>query len=59
LASNAQGLEVIIIVVHVGVVKTYVATVVALTKRKDRIKLSLPPKLMVFSIALPPSPLLS
>jgi hypothetical protein len=27
LASNAQGLEVIIIVVHVGVVKIYIATV--------------------------------
>jgi hypothetical protein len=34
LASNAQGLEVIIIVVHVGAVEIYVATVGALRKKE-------------------------
>jgi hypothetical protein len=34
MASNAQGLEVIIIVVHVGAVEIYVATVGALRKKE-------------------------
>jgi hypothetical protein len=42
---NAQGSKVIIIVVQVGVVKIYVATAEVLRKKK-RMKLSLPPKLV-------------
>jgi hypothetical protein len=38
LASKAQGLEGIIIVVHVGVVKIFVATLGALRKMRDRMK---------------------
>ncbi len=34
-------------IVQVGAVKIYVAGVEALRKKKDRMKLSLPPKLMV------------
>jgi hypothetical protein len=46
---NAQGSKLIIVVVHLGAVKIYVAAVEALRKkRKDMMKLSLPPKLMVF-----------
>jgi type II secretory pathway component PulF len=45
-ASHVQGSRVIIIVVQVGVVKIYVAAMEALGKRKDRMKLSLPPKFM-------------
>jgi len=48
-AFNAQGSRLIIIVVQLGAVKIYVAAAEALSgKRKDRMKLSLPPKLMVF-----------
>ncbi len=39
-------MRVIIVVVQVGAVKTYVGAVEALMKRKDRMKLSLPPKLV-------------
>jgi hypothetical protein len=46
---NAQGSRLIIVVVQLGAVKIYVAAVEALRKnRKDKMKLSLPPKLMVF-----------
>jgi predicted oxidoreductase (fatty acid repression mutant protein) len=46
---NAQGSRLIIVIVQVvGAVKIYVAAVEALRKRKDRMKLSVPPKLMVF-----------
>jgi hypothetical protein len=38
--------RVVVLVVQVGAVKIYVAAVKAL--RKDRMKLSLPPKLMIF-----------
>jgi hypothetical protein len=49
LSINAQGSRVIIIVVHVGAGKIYVAVQWRHSgKRKDRMKLSLPPKLMVF-----------
>jgi hypothetical protein len=41
---NAQGSKLIIVVVHVGAVKIYVAAVEAL--RKEGMKLSLPPKLV-------------
>jgi hypothetical protein len=44
---NAQGSRPIIVVVQLGAVKIYVAAVEALRK-KDRMKPSLPPKLMVF-----------
>jgi hypothetical protein len=49
-AFNAQGSRLVIIVVQLGAVKIYVAAAAeALSgKRKDRMKLSLPPKLMVF-----------
>ncbi len=56
-AFNAQSSRVIIAVVHVGTVKIYVAAVKALIgkeKRKDRMKLSLPPKL-VEKVVLGPS----
>jgi hypothetical protein len=43
-AFNAQGSKVIIVVVEVGIVKIYVATVEAL--KKEGMKLSLPPKLV-------------
>jgi len=46
-AFNAQGLRLIIVGVKVRVVKIYVAAADS-GKRKDRMKLSLPPKLMVF-----------
>jgi hypothetical protein len=46
LAFNAQGSRVIISVVQVGAVKLYVVAVEALKKKKDRIKLSLLPKLL-------------
>jgi hypothetical protein len=45
---NAQGSRLIIVVIELGAVKIYVAAVEALRKKKDRMKLSLPPKLMVF-----------
>jgi hypothetical protein len=46
---NTQGSRVIIVVVQARAVKIYVTAVEALRKkRKDRMKLSLPPKLMVF-----------
>jgi hypothetical protein len=45
---SAQRSRLIIIVVQLGGVKIYVAAVEALRKRKDRMQLSLPPKLMVF-----------
>jgi hypothetical protein len=45
-AFNAQGLRVIIVVVKVGAVKIHVAVVDASVKRKDGMKLSLPPKFM-------------
>jgi hypothetical protein len=45
-ASNAQGSRVIIVIVQVGAQKIYVAALKALLKRKDRMKLSLPPKLL-------------
>jgi hypothetical protein len=48
-AFNAQGSRVIIVVVHVGAEKINVAVQWRHSrKRKDRMKLSLPPKLMVF-----------
>jgi NADH:ubiquinone oxidoreductase subunit 6 (subunit J) len=51
-AFNAQGSGVIIIVVHVGAVKIYVAVVEALTKKEresqNRMKLSLPQKMVLF-----------
>jgi hypothetical protein len=54
-AFNAQGSRVIIVIVQVGAVKIYVAAVEALwKKRKDRMKLSLPPKL-VEKLVLGPS----
>jgi len=48
-AFNAQGSRVIIVVVHVGAVKIYVAAVEAARrswKRKEGMKLSFPPKLV-------------
>jgi hypothetical protein len=45
---NAQGLRLIMVVVQLGVVKIYVAAVEALRKRRDRMKLSLPSKFVVF-----------
>jgi hypothetical protein len=46
-AFNAQGLRLIIVVVQVGAVEIYVAPVLWRSgKRKHRMKLSLPPKLM-------------
>ncbi len=46
-AFNAQGSRVIIVVVQVGAVKIYVAAVEgAQGKRKEGMKLSLPPKLV-------------
>jgi len=54
---NAQGLSAIIVAVHVGAVKIYVAAVKALTKkerggrRQDKTQFSLPQKLMVFWIS--------
>jgi len=42
----AQGSRVTIVVVQVGIRKVYVVAVEALIKRKDRKKLSLPPKLV-------------
>ncbi len=46
---NTQGSRVIIVVVQARAVKIYATAVEALRKkRKDRMKLSLPPKLMVF-----------
>jgi hypothetical protein len=48
-AFNAQGLRVIVVVVHVGgATKIYMCNVSggAQEKRKDRLKLSIPPKLM-------------
>jgi len=56
---NAQGSRVIIVVVQVRAVKIYVAAAVEALrkKRKDRMKLSLPPKLMIF-ITRVSSPLL-
>jgi NADH:ubiquinone oxidoreductase subunit 6 (subunit J) len=50
---KAQGLRVIIVVVQVGAVKIYVAAVEALMKRKDRMKLSLLPKLVEKLIWVP------
>ncbi len=49
-AFNAQCSRLIIVVVHVRVVKIYVAAVEALRKkeRQDEMKVSLPPKLMLF-----------
>jgi hypothetical protein len=49
LQLNAQGSKLIIVVVHLGVVKIYVAAVEALRKkeRQDETQF-LPPKLMVF-----------
>ncbi len=52
-AFNAQGSRLIIVIVQVGAVKIYVAAVEALRKRKDRMKLSLPPKFMVFWVSAP------
>jgi NADH:ubiquinone oxidoreductase subunit 6 (subunit J) len=53
LAFNAEGLRVIIVAVHVGAVKIYVAAVETLRKKErgaeDRMKLNLPQNLMVFS----------
>ncbi len=47
-AFNAQGSRVIIVVVHVGAVKIYVAAAVEALRKKERQneKLSLPPKLV-------------
>jgi hypothetical protein len=46
-AFNAQGSRVIIVVVQVGAVKIYVAAMSSGdTQEKDRMKLSLPPKLV-------------
>jgi hypothetical protein len=45
-AFNAQSSRVIIVLVELGAVKIYVAAVKALGKRKEGIKLSLPPKLV-------------
>jgi len=45
-AFNAQGSRVIIIVVQVGAVKIYVTAAQALRRKKQRMKLSLPPKLV-------------
>jgi hypothetical protein len=45
-AFNAQGSRVIIVVVQVGAVKIYVAALEASGKRKDGMKLTLPPKFM-------------
>ncbi len=51
-AFNAQGSGVIIVVVQVGAVKIYVASVEALTKKErgsqNRMKLSLPQKMVLF-----------
>jgi hypothetical protein len=49
LPFNAQGSRVIIVVVQVGAVKIYVAAMEA----QDRMKLSLPPKLMENLICIP------
>jgi hypothetical protein len=48
--GHCRGSILIAVVVHLGAVKIYVAAVKAgaQEKRKDRMKLSLPPKLMVF-----------
>jgi hypothetical protein len=52
LKLNAQGSRATIVVVQVGAVKIYVAAVEALRKKErgsqNRMRLSLPPKLMVF-----------
>jgi hypothetical protein len=45
-AFNAQGLRVIMVVVQVGAVKIYVAIVRRSGKRKEGMKLSLPPNLV-------------
>jgi hypothetical protein len=47
---NAQGSRLIIVVVQVRAVKIYVGSCggAQQEKRKDRMKLSLPPKLMAF-----------
>jgi len=53
---NAQGSRLIIVAIQLGAVKIYVAAaaVEALRKkRKDRMKLNLLPKLMVFSVSSP------
>jgi hypothetical protein len=46
LVSNAQGLKVLIIDVQVGAVEIYAAVWRHSRKRKDVMKLSLPPKLV-------------
>jgi hypothetical protein len=47
-AFNAQGSRLTIVVVQLGAVKIYVAAVEALWEKERQVKLSLPPKLMVF-----------
>jgi hypothetical protein len=46
LAFNAQGLRVIMVVVQVGAVRIYAAIVRRSGKRKEGMKLSLPPNLV-------------
>jgi len=46
--SFARGPTLIIVVVQLGEVKIYVASVEALRKKKRQDELSLPPKLVVF-----------
>jgi hypothetical protein len=57
--KSAQGSRVVIVVVHVGTVKIYVAAMVALMGKEkggqNRMKLSLSPKTMVF-FWVPPAP---
>ncbi len=53
-AFNAQGSRLIIVVVHVGAVKIYVAAVEVLRKKeKNRMKLSLPSKLVEKLVEVP------
>jgi hypothetical protein len=54
-SNSTWGSSVTIAVVQVGAVKIYVAAVEAIgsRKRKDRMKLSLPSKLMIFSVSPP------
>ncbi len=52
-AYNAQGSRLITVVVQLGAVKIYVAAWRRSGKRKVGMKLSLPPKLMVFRISPP------
>jgi len=49
LAFNAQRLRVIMLVVQVGAVKIYAAIVRRSGKRKEGMKLSLPPNFILFS----------